>query len=112
MLLDNEQRQYERISTERPVTLDSDQVHSHAKMIDLSIRGLGLISQTPISEGDSIQLGFRLPTTGESEIKVSGIAVHTQQVRREFLVGIEFKNLQHGIEKVIHEYIQFHHRLD
>lgn len=105
-------REFERISTERPVTIQSNDTSNQAKMIDLSQHGAGILSTLPLIEGTEISIYFKLPTTGNATIKLNAVAIHNQKVRGLFLVGIEFKNMVHAIRHAIDEYIQFHHRLD
>jgi len=108
----NEQRKAERIATDRPVQMTSPALDVKGKMIDLSIKGCGVLSQNEIKTGDNITLNFHLPSAGTTDIKIDGVASHTQAVRKEYLIGVEFVDLPDHLDNVISEYIHYHHRLD
>lgn len=108
-----EKRKYERIATERPVQIVTQSGNQTlGKMIDLSIKGTGIVASEGIETGDAVSLHFKLPSTGASDIVLEGTTAHSYSVRHEFLIGIEFQNISDYMESVIADYIRFHHRLD
>ena len=108
-----EKRKYERVATERPVQIISaNGDETLGKMIDLSIKGTGIVAPESVGKGDKVSIQFQLPSTGSSEILLEGITAHSFSVQKEYLIGIEFQNISGYMESVIAEYIRFHHRLD
>lgn len=108
-----ERRQYERVSTERPVTLtDPDRHHFEGKMIDISTHGVGVIMQDTEFTTDDLQLQFNLPTSGTAPLLINAAITHNCRVRGERLLGLEFTELSPRYEIAINEFIRFHHRLD
>ncbi|MGE4498919.1 MULTISPECIES: PilZ domain-containing protein [Piscirickettsiaceae] len=113
MLYTAEQRRAERISTERPVKLTTESGSSDAKMLDLSILGVGILSNEELNEGDKVSVQFQLPSIGRSEIKLEGVTAHSTHIRgQQYLIGVEFTDISDYMQSVITEYINYHHRLD
>jgi len=106
---DINKRNAERVSTERPICMKADQQTISAKTIDLSIIGTGVLSETPIQEGSEIQITFGLPNINNKEIILCGIAARTAQVRHQYLIGIQFKDLSNYLQSVINDFIRKHH---
>lgn len=113
MLYNSEKRRAERVSTERPVKLETDQGQTDAKMLDLSILGTGILSSQKVEQGEKVAVTFKLPSVGRSEIHLDGVTAHSSHIRdHQYLIGIEFTDISKYMQSVITEYIQYHHRLD
>ncbi|PLA73868.1 hypothetical protein CYQ88_09070 [Hydrogenovibrio sp. SC-1] len=107
---DIDKRNAERVSTERPITVQSNQSTITAKMIDLSLVGIGVLSEKPILEGNEIQITFSLPNINNKELVLCGIATRTAHVQHQYLIGIQFKDLSNYIQSVINDFIHSHQR--
>jgi len=108
----NDQRKAERIATERPVNITHSETNIQGKMIDLSVMGCGILSQSEIKVGAPISLNFRLPSSGETDIQLDSVATHAQKVKQQYLIGVTFTDLSHHHSRAISDYISYHHRLD
>lgn len=106
-------RRSERIATERPVKLTHSEHTDQGKMIDLSLIGAGVITDSKITENEYIQLEFQLPNAGEHNISICSRAIHAYKVRsNQYLVGLSFEDNSERYLRQIQDYIHFHHRLD
>lgn len=105
---DIDKRNAERVSTERPITMQANQIEIIAKMIDLSPIGTGVLSEIPVEKGITIQISFSLPNINNKEIILCGIATRTAQVRHQYLIGIQFKDLSNYLQSVIHDFVYKH----
>lgn len=108
----NDRRHFERVSTERPVTLRTQEQPIQGKMIDLSLRGAGVLIHDVCVVTDLIELSFVLPTNSNKALSLSATITHSSPVRGECLLGLEFINIPQAQEAAIKEFIRFHHRLD
>lgn len=105
---DIEKRSAERVSTERPVTLQSDQTTITAKMIDLSKVGVGILSDSPIEKGNEIQVIFSLPNINNKDITLYGIVARTAHVRHQYLIGVQFKDASNYLISVLDDFVRKH----
>lgn len=108
--IETDKRNSERVSTERPIFMKSDETEFFAKMIDLSTIGTGVLSEKPILEGNEIQITFSLPNINNKELVLCGIVTRTAHVRHQYLIGIQFKDLSNYIQSVLNDFIRSHQR--
>ncbi|WP_084657257.1 PilZ domain-containing protein [Hydrogenovibrio kuenenii] len=108
----NDRRHFERVSTERPVTLRIQEQPIQGKMIDLSLRGAGVLIHDTCVTTNQIELSFVLPTNTNYALSLSATITHSSPVRGQCLLGLEFINTPRSQETAIKEFIRFHHRLD
>lgn len=108
-----DRRQYERVATERPVTLISQGLpEMDGKMIDLSVKGAGIVLHDNCLTSKDLQLSFMLPAQTAKPITVSAHIAHSTPVRGDCLLGLEFTDISDAQMAAINEFIRFHHRLD
>lgn len=112
MLNQSEQRKFDRITTERPISIQTDHGTIQGKMLDLSENGIGILSPKPVGEGEEVSVQFNLPTLDFSAFQLEGIIIHSTSVRKQYLIGLEFSSLPVHIQSLIAEFIRYHHRLD
>ncbi|WP_081822721.1 PilZ domain-containing protein [Hydrogenovibrio marinus] len=106
-------RHYERVSTERPVTLLTPENNTlQGKMVDLSIHGAGIIVYSEYITCKEVQIMFNLPTNGGTPLTLSAVITHNSSIRGDCFLGLEFVGILKNYESAIHEFIRFHHRLD
>jgi len=106
----SDQRKYERILTERPVKLFINDTTLDAKMIDISIKGAGVLSKQICTDEKELQLEFHLPSMGAENLKLDAKVIHKANVRGECLMGLEFDPQNAAGENAIDEYIHYRHR--
>ena len=106
------QRNQKRISTRRPAEiLVNDQLFS-AVMINLSLEGIGLISDTCFKEGDQIKIKFDLPGYEQSsQLALNGAVTHRTNVNKKCMIGVQFSLLSLHENLVITGFINYHQRL-
>lgn len=105
-----ELRNAERISTERPIDIQRQNNQVSGKMLDLSVRGLGFVTDHEIKQDDTLCIGFQLPNYTQP-LSLCGIAKHANKVRNQYLIGIEFDDVNDHQRMQINEFIANHHRL-
>ncbi len=105
---DIEKRNAERVSTERPITLQLAQATITAKMIDLSTIGVGILSDTLIEKGNEIQLIFSLPNINNKDIMLCGIVARTAHVQHQYLIGVQFKDASNYLTSVLDDFVRKH----
>ncbi|WP_040726209.1 PilZ domain-containing protein [Thiomicrorhabdus sp. Kp2] len=109
-----EKRCRDRLSLNRKVILTSgENTLYNLKMVDLSTCGLGLLSPKPINEDNLVSLQFSLPAYDQnSNINILGKIMHTTQVNRQYLLGIEFQRLTAHDILVMKEFFIYHNRFN
>lgn len=109
-----ENRKVERVSTERPVEVHHikavDPQDVKGKMLDLSVSGTGILTDSPIEENEQLKVLFSLPNQ-EQALSLSGTAIHAYKIRNQYLIGVQFNNISDFYASKIQEYITYHHRL-
>ncbi|MBD3611810.1 MAG: PilZ domain-containing protein [Hydrogenovibrio crunogenus] len=107
-----EQRKFDRIATERPISIQRNQTSIQGKMLDLSENGIGILSPEPVTTGEKVSVDFNLPLLNRASIQLEGIIIHVTSVRQQYLIGLQFTNLPTHMQAMIAEFIRYHHRLD
>lgn len=103
-----ENRQAERVSTDRPVQLTHDSQKHQAKMINLSITGLGILSNFKLDDSQNIQIDFELPFYDDyTSVKLQGTVIHCTPVRGQYLLGVALNNLNKHQTLVMENFIKF-----
>jgi c-di-GMP-binding flagellar brake protein YcgR len=114
-----ERRRAERVSTERPVEIhfsqpspsdDTDALRG--TMLDISVLGAGFVSDAPVPDGETVTLDFRLPNAGAQPLHVQAQSRHSVKVRRQYLTGVEFVDLNPYTQHQIQDFIRRHHTVD
>lgn len=110
--MENNQRQFERVSTSQTIVISHHEHEDAGKMIDISQQGSGLIADTPIDEGECICLKFTLPTSSNrTPFEVEAIVIHSNKIRHQYLVGVTFSKMDATHQAAIREYIARHHAM-
>ena len=112
MLNPSEKRHFDRITTERPISIQTGHGIFQGKMLDLSENGTGIITPDAIEKGENISVKFSLPALDRSSIELEGITIHAIQVRNQYLIGVKFTNLPIYMQSLIAEFIRYHRRFD
>ncbi|QBZ82347.1 hypothetical protein GHNINEIG_00375 [Hydrogenovibrio crunogenus] len=107
-----EQRKFDRIATERPISIQTTHQSIHGKMLDLSENGIGILSPEPIETGEAVSVNFNLPLLNRESIRLEVIIIHATSVQKQYLIGLQFSNLPTYMHAIIAEFIRHHHRLD
>ncbi|MGF1757214.1 flagellar brake protein [Photobacterium sagamiensis] len=95
-------RQQPRVETEYVVSIESGGNKIPAKMMDFSISGCRLITETqatPISQGDNVTITLSL--TPHLKGQLEGLAVSIQSGPRQCQIGIQFDDHQLELKKDI-----------
>jgi len=108
--MNSEKRHFERIGTERPAQIKTEEQTHSAKMVDLSIQGTRLLSPVNHAINQLIELTFNLPTLGPQPIVLSATVTHMTQIRHQYLIGLKFEPSNLLAENAIKEYIHYHQR--
>ncbi|MBN2865620.1 MAG: PilZ domain-containing protein [Thiotrichales bacterium] len=110
--MQNNQRNFERVSTSQPTIILHHQQEDTGKMIDISQQGSGVIADNAVLEGEDICLKFSLPThASRVPFEINGKVVHSNKVRQQYLIGILFEDLNPTHESAIREFITHHHSM-
>lgn len=105
---ERENRQAERVSTDRPVKLTHENQNHMAKMINLSTTGIGILSNLKCEDSQNIQIDFELPFYGDfTALKLEGTVVHCTPVRGQYLLGVTLNSLNKHQTLVVQNFIKF-----
>jgi len=111
-ITNNYQRNRSRISTRRPAEVLIKNEAFSAVIINLSLDGMGLITDTCFKEGDQITIQFKLPGYEQSsQLTLNGQITHRTSVNQKCMIGVQFALLSVHENLVITGFINFHQRL-
>jgi len=107
------QRNKERISTRRPAHIFVHNNEFEAVIINLSMEGIGILTDQPLSDGALLKIQFSLPGYEQSsKLTLNGEVIHRTEVNQKCLFGIRFPFLSLHEKLVITGFINYHRRLD
>ena len=109
-----ENRQFKRITTDRPIKLINKNESFNLKMINLSQEGAGLLSAICFEENEPVELEMKLPFMDEmTQLKLKSKVVHTTPVRGQFLLGLHFETMSKHQQFVLEKFInhKYHSKL-
>lgn len=96
-----DRREYERIPTDFWSTMASGSEERQGRVVDLSVGGCQLETETPIGEGEVIQLKLD-PSGQEPAIVVDQAVVRSVRPRR---IGLQFIRVQQDHEGRLRQYL-------
>lgn len=107
------QRNQARISMRRSaVIMHNEQVHQ-ATVINLSLKGAGVITNVELEQGARIHVRFSIPGYQQSTpLTLSGEVVRSTIINKKRLLGVKFSSLNLHQQFVITGFISFQNRLD
>lgn len=109
--MNSEKRQALRIQTSQPIEIyHADQHKDQGKMIDISIQGSGFIANHLVDEGEDLYIQFRLANS-LSLMELKGRVTHSNKVREQYLVGLEFIEMDSAHQYAINEFISRHQKM-
>ena len=108
-----ENRKAPRISINRSAKLRIGENERHAKLLDISFCGSGLLCNEPIPLDQEVVLVFSLPNyDNDSLLAISARVARTSAVQNQYLVGVEFDELDLHEDLVIKGFISYHKRFE
>lgn len=103
-----EQRRHNRIVLDRAISikLSSGQL-IHARLVNLSTSGVGVLYPAPAEIGSTLGLHFQLPGEGGSLVTIhcTGTVCHTYVHGQDFFSGFKFAQIREEDLNVIKEFI-------
>lgn len=107
-----ENRVNARVPTDRPILLIGRNGQSHAKMVNLSIAGVGVLSERGAKEGTELKLEFEIPAFGEfTPMKLVGKVAHRHNASNQIYLGIVFDHPSAQDIAAIEDFIAYKERL-
>lgn len=102
-----------RISINRTATLQISNTENtiHAKVLNISSCGAGILCDHDLKIGEEIKLNFSLPNyDNESELSIASRVACFSKVQKQYLIGIEFATLNAHENLVIKSFTSYHER--
>ncbi|GKT11908.1 MAG: hypothetical protein ISEC1_P0881 [Thiomicrorhabdus sp.] len=111
MTMTQENRKFQRISVNRSAKLKIADQECHAKLLDISLCGSGLLCNESIPVDQLVTLLFSLPNhDSDNPLAIPAKVSRIASVQNQFLVGIEFATLDLHEDLVIKGFISYHER--
>ena len=106
-----ENRRAPRISINRSAKLVVKDQEIPAKLLDISLCGSGLLCNEEIDVDQEVTLLFSLPNyDSDSPLAITAKVARTASVQRQFLIGVNFNELDLHEDLVIKGFISYHER--
>lgn len=103
-----ERRINPRVSTNLPITIQlSNGETVKAKLVNISISGLGISYKASADVGTVLGLRFTLPiNTRPVEFNLQGTVIHTHLKDNHYYIGFEFMHLSHEVIEQLDTFIR------
>jgi len=108
-----DQRCSKRISINRSATLQIPNADQpvQAKILNISSCGAGILCNHDLSIGELVKLKFSLPNyDNESELSIQSKIACFSKVQNQYLIGVEFTELDMHETLVIQSFTSYHAR--
>ncbi|MCF6345879.1 MAG: PilZ domain-containing protein [Thiomicrorhabdus sp.] len=102
-----------RITTNRSATLQPSGTEEpvQAKLLNISMCGAGILCNHNLAIGDIVTLNFSLPNyDSENGLSISSKIACFSKVQKQYLIGVEFSQLDTHEELVIQSFTSYHER--
>lgn len=99
-----DQREYERIPARFAVSFSGDRIKGQGNLVELSMGGCSLQTETRLTPGELLQLSFKT-SEHDAYIHVEGIVVMSM---RPPTVGVEFLRLQTPQQEALRQFVVRH----
>lgn len=107
-----ENRVNTRVPTDRPIVLIGRNGQTNAQMVNLSIAGVGVLSQRGAKEGTELKLEFEIPAFGEfTPLSLVGKVAHRHNASNQIYLGIVFEQPSAKDIAAIEDFIAYKERL-
>ena len=103
----------QRVSINRSATLQAPNTEQpvQAKLLNISKCGAGILCNHNLSIGEIITLNFSLPNyDNESDLAITSKIACFSKVQNQFLIGVEFSELDTHEALVIQSFTSYHER--
>jgi len=103
-----ERRIYKRASVNRGVKISlSDGSAVHAKIVNISVAGIGIIYDMPAEMNAKLGLEFTLlrDDTETVYVKLQSIVRHTHLANNRYYIGLQFLNVPAETEELINNFV-------
>jgi len=108
-----DQRCSKRISINRSATLQVPDAEKsvQAKILNISSCGAGILCDHDLSIGELVKLKFSLPNyDNENELAIKSKIACFSKVKNQYLIGVEFAELDMHENLVIKSFTSYHER--
>jgi hypothetical protein len=100
------------VQTDRPITLHGRNGHAHGHLVDLSTKGIGVLSDRGAKEGTELQAEFEIPALGRFvTLRPVGKVIHRHNSGDYIYLTIRFDGLSDEEKEAIEDFIDFKTRL-
>lgn len=103
----------QRISINRSATLKAPDTEApvQAKLLNISMCGAGILCNHNLHIGEVITLNFSLPNyDNENDLTITSKIACFSKVQNQYLIGVEFSELNTHEELVIQSFTSYHER--
>jgi len=102
----------QKVKTDRKVTLYGGTGSAEAHLVDLTIRGIGVMSTRGAKVGTELDAEFELPALEHfMTFKIHGKVTHRHMVGDEIYLHIEFMQITHEEKLGLQDFIDYKTRL-
>ena len=103
-----EKRRHTRVSVNRPIAITlTDGSTITARIINLSVGGVGIIYAAPAESGSVLEVSFNLPYNGKVyPLKLKATVVHSHLTNDEYYTGFEFVNIDEESRQLLEGYVR------
>lgn len=108
--MENEPRK--QVKTDRKVTLHGKSASADGHLVDVSVRGIGVISQRGAKVGTELDCTFELPAFSVFRMfNLHGVVTTRHNVGDEIYLHIEFDHLIEDDKLALQDFIDYKNRL-
>lgn len=101
-----------KVKTDRRVTLHGKSASAEGHLVDVSLRGIGVVSERGARIGTELDCVFELPAFSEFKtFDLQGVVTHRHNTGDEIYLHIAFDHLNDEDKSALQDFIDYKNRL-